>query len=147
MSIVNGIFRAQLNHHSYAYVSGLFEPVPPFLRIAEDYCMSHKDCELILVDVYWTRGSVYTHTNQFEACYQSAQTEYSWLQKAIEKNLLQLPNIKEVFALGGLGNGLQSLHEYEKAEVYYHKAFEAWEHVPGDRKIYVSQHLPFLPSQ
>lgn len=88
---------------SYAYESGLFGPVLPLLQIAEDYCMSHDDCELILVDVYWTKGSVYTDTNQFQSCYESFQAEYSWLQKAIQKGLIQLPNIREVFALGGLG--------------------------------------------
>ena len=100
--------------------------------------MSHEDCELILVDVYWTKGSVFTDTNQFQACYESFQAEFAWLRKAIDKNLVQLPNIREVFAWGGLGNGLQSLNEYEKAEECYRKAFLAWENVPGDRKIYVS---------
>lgn len=99
--------------------------------------MCHDNCELILVDVFWTKGSVFTDTNQFAACYESFQAEYSWLQKAISKNLVKLPNIREVFALGGLGNGLQSLNEYEKAEDCYRRAFQAWENVPGDRKIYV----------
>lgn len=107
------------------------------LQVAEDYCMCHDNCELILVDVFWTKGSVFTDTNQFAACYESFQAEYSWLQKAISKNLVKLPNIREVFALGGLGNGLQSLNEYEKAEDCYRRAFQAWENVPGDRKIYV----------
>ena len=100
--------------------------------------MSHEDCELILVDVYWTKGSVFTDTNQFQACYESFQAEFAWLQKAVEKGLVQLPNIRQVFAWGGLGNGLQSLNQYEKAEECYRKAFEAWENVPGDRRIYVS---------
>lgn len=93
---------------SYAYESGLFGPVLPLLQVAEDYCMSHENCELILVDVYWTKGSVYTDTNQFLFCYESFQAEYSWLQKAIQKGLVQLPNIREVFALGGLGEHSQS---------------------------------------
>lgn len=76
--------------------------------------MSHDNCELILVDVYWTKGSVYTDTNHFQSCYESFQAEYAWLQKAIQKDLVQLPNIREVFALGGLGkhscsNSSQSL--------------------------------------
>lgn len=99
--------------------------------------MCHEDCELILVDVYWTKGSVFTDTNKFSACYESFQAEYKWLQQAINKKLVQLPNIREVFALGGLGNGLQSLNRYEEAEYHYRKAFEAWENIPGDRKIYV----------
>ena len=110
----------------------------PLLQVAEDYCMSHENCELILVDVYWTKGSVFTDTNRFRACLESFEAEFSWLQKAIHKNLVQLPNIREVFAWGGLGNGYQSINEYETAEKYYRKAFQVWENVPGDRKIYVS---------
>lgn len=127
-----------LTRYSYAYESGLFGPVLPLLQVAENYCMSHEDCELILVDVYWTKGSVFTDTNQFQACYESFQAEFAWLQKAVEKRLVQLPNIRQVFAWGGLGNGLQSLNQYEKAEECYRKAFLAWETLPGDRKIYVS---------
>lgn len=129
--------RGKLTERSYAYESGLYGPVLPLLQVAEKYCMSHENCELIMVDVYWTKGSVFTDTNQFQACYESFQTEFAWLQKAIEKGLVQLLNIRQVFAWGGLGNGLQSLNQYEKAEECYRKAFLAWENVPGDRKIYV----------
>ena len=100
--------------------------------------MSHEDCELIMVDVYWTKAD----TNKFAACYESFQAEYYWLRKAIDKGLLELPNIREVFALGGLGNGLQSLNRYEEAEECYRAAFKAWENVAGDRKIYVRNSLP-----
>jgi len=93
----------------YAYESGLFGPVLPLLQVAEEYCMSHKDCELILVDVYWTKGSVFTDTNQFQSCYDSFQEEYSWLKKAIDKRLVILPDIREVFALGGLGMCTQAI--------------------------------------
>ena len=44
----------------------------------------------------------------------------------------------EVNALGGVGNGYQGLHEYEKAEEYYHRALAAWEGIPGNRAIYVT---------
>lgn len=90
--------------------------------------MSHKDCELILVDVYWTKGSVYTDTNQFKSCYESFQAEYSWLQKAIQKNLVQLPNIREVFALGGLGKHAQSYHRkhFEKEN---ERPYKSWRSV------------------
>lgn len=101
--------------------------------------MCHENCELALVDVYYTKGSVYTDTNQFQACYDSFQAEFAWLQKAIEKKLVQVPDIRQMFAWGGLGNGLQSLNEYEKAEECYREAFKAWENVPGDRKLYVSK--------
>lgn len=100
--------------------------------------MSHEDCELVLVDVYWTKAAVCSDTNQFQAGYESYQAEFIWLQKAIQKGLVKLPDIRQVFAWGGLGNGLQSLNQYEKAEECYRKAFLAWENVPGDRKIYVS---------
>ena len=130
--------RPNLTIPSYAYECGLFGPVLPLLKIAEDYCTSHEDCELILVDLYWTKGSLFTDTNQFEACYESFQAEHAWLEKAVQKGLVQLPNIRQVFALGGLGNGLQSLNRFKEAEECYRAAFRAWEHVPGDRKIYVS---------
>ena len=103
--------------------------------------MSHENCELILVDVYWTKGSVFTDTNRFSACLESFEAEFSWLQKAIKKNLVQQPNIREVFAWGGLGNGYQSINEYGRAEECYRKAFQVWENLPGDRKIYVSDLL------
>ena len=111
------------------------------LQVAKDYCMCHDDCELILIDVFWTKGSVFTDTNQFAACYESFQAEYNWLQKALSRDPIELPNIREVFALGGLENGLQSLNGYEKAEHWYRSAFQAWENVPGDRKIYVGSYL------
>ena len=87
----------------YAYECGLFGPILPLLEVAEQYCMSHEDCELILVDLYWAQGSVFTDTNQFQACLESFEKEYSWLEKAVSKDLVKLPNIRQVFAFGGLG--------------------------------------------
>ena len=127
-----------LRDYSYAYESGLFSPILPLLKVAEDYCNSHQDCEDVMIEIYYAKGSLYTETNQFQACYDSFVTESHWVRKAIQKGLVKSPDIREVFAWGGLGNGLQSLNKYEDAEKCYRKAFQVWENVPGDRKIYVS---------
>jgi hypothetical protein len=123
------------------YERGIFERQNDLLKVAETYCLSHTDCELILADIYGSRASVDSETNKFEDCYRNFEKQYMYLSQAIAKGLSPSPSIREVFALGGMGNGCLALHRYKEAEEYYKQCFEVWKDVPGDKRIYVRVEL------
>jgi hypothetical protein len=122
----------------YTYERGIPEPCIPLCLIAEAHASLYDDSELIMVDMYRAKGSVETETNRFQACYDSFVAEYEHWERAVAKNLAQMPDIRAVFACGGMGNGLHALNRYEEAEKWYLKTLELWDGLPGDRKIYVS---------
>lgn len=122
----------------YTYERGIPEPCIPLCLIAEAHANLYDESDLILVDMYRAKGSVETETNQFQACYDSFVAEYKHWQRAVARDLVQLPDIRTVFACGGMANGLHALNRYREAEEWYGKTFEAWKGLPGDKKIYVS---------
>jgi hypothetical protein len=93
---------------------------------------------VILADIYGVLGSLDTETNQFQGAYDNFSNQWQYIQKALDSGELQKPSIWEVFGLGRLANGLQGLHKYQEAEVYYRKCLEAWKEVPGDQKIFTT---------
>ncbi|KAH6658972.1 P-loop containing nucleoside triphosphate hydrolase protein [Truncatella angustata] len=120
----------------YNYERGTFEHLEPLLHAAEHYCLRHENCEVVLADIYGAKASVATETNRQDAALQNFQLQYEFLNQAIKKNVIQLPNIRFCFALGGMGNGTQGMGQYKDAEQWYRKCYNAYEGLDGDRKIY-----------
>ncbi|CAG9996180.1 unnamed protein product [Clonostachys byssicola] len=125
----------------FCYESGLLESVSELLVPAKEYCIRHLQKGggyRILADIYGGLGSLATESNQFQRAYEDFNQEWECLKLAFEAAELTRPSIWEVFGLGRVGNGLQGLHRYTEAEEYYRMALEAWEGLPGDRKVWVS---------
>jgi hypothetical protein len=138
LSADSGLLMLVCDAAFYTYERGVPEPCIPLCLIAEAHACRYDDSELIMVDMYRAKGSVETETNQFQACYDSFVREFEYWERAVSKNLVQLPDIRAVFACGGIANGCHALNRYEEAERWYRKTFEVWDGLPGDRKIYVS---------
>lgn len=74
--------------------------------------------------VYHIQASIETESNLFQAAYESFKLHHYHLERALESGLLERPSIMEVYALGGLGNGLQGLNRYTEAEDCYRRCIE-----------------------
>ncbi|VUC30705.1 unnamed protein product [Clonostachys rosea] len=125
----------------FCYESGLLESVSELLVPAKEYCIKHLSKGggyRILADIYGGLGSLATESNQFQRAYDDFNEEWECVKLAFDANELSRPSIWEVFGLGRVGNGLQGLHRYAEAEEYYRMALKAWEGLPGDRKVWVS---------
>ncbi|CAH0051000.1 unnamed protein product [Clonostachys solani] len=125
----------------FCYESGLLESVSELLVPAKEYCIRHLSKGggyRILADIYGGLGSLATESNQFQRAYDDFNEEWKCLKLAFDAAELTRPSIWEVFGLGRVGNGLQGLHRYTEAEEYYRMALKAWEGLPGDRKVWVS---------
>ncbi|CAH0035416.1 unnamed protein product [Clonostachys rhizophaga] len=125
----------------FCYESGLLESVSELLVPAKEYCIRHLPKGggyRILADIYGGLGSLATESNQFQRAYDDFNEEWECLKLAFDAAELTRPSIWEVFGLGRVGNGLQGLHRYTEAEEYYKMALKAWEGLPGDRKVWVS---------
>lgn len=125
----------------FCYESGLLESVSELLVPAKEYCIRHLQKGggyRILADIYGGLGSLATESNQFQRAYDDFNEEWKCLKLAFDAAELTRPSIWEVFGLGRVGNGLQGLHRYTEAEEYYRMALKAWEGLPGDRKVWVS---------
>jgi hypothetical protein len=131
---------------SFCYVRGFYEPVNSLTSLVEQYAAhSIEDCELLLFESYWAKGTVQLHINEFEDGYQSYEKGYKLLQIAVEKGTLPLPDTRQALACGMMGNGCMAMNKYKEAEDWYLKAFHMWADVPAiskDKQLYVCLFLP-----
>lgn len=127
-----------LHHDRHNYERGTFEHSEPLLRAAEHYCLSHDGCELILADIYGARASVATETNQPSSARDNFTLQYESVDRAVKHGMVDLPDIRYCFGVGGMGNGAHGMGQYEDAERWYRKCFEAFEGLDADKRIYVS---------
>ncbi|KXX77252.1 Protein SERAC1 [Madurella mycetomatis] len=118
------------------YERGTFEHSEPLLRAAEHYCLGHDGCELILADIYGARASVATETNQPSLALENFTLQYEFIDRAVKRGMVELPDIRYCFGVGGMGNGTHSMGQYEDAERWYRKCFDAFEGLNADKRIY-----------
>ncbi len=88
--------------------------------------------EVVLGEIYHTRGSLQTESNQFQGAYDSMKKRFECTRQAIEKVLLMRPTIHEVIAYSAMGNGNMAISQYAAAEPFYLRALEIWKDLPGD---------------
>ena len=131
----------------FLYKHGIFEPAYPLLEVVIEYYLHHKDCELILSDLYGAKGALQTESNHFQGAFDNFHESHAYLQASFAKGFLASPDMREVNALGNVGNGCQGLERYPEAEDWYRKALDAWENVPGNKAIYVGNLSFCLGSQ
>ncbi|KAK0730143.1 hypothetical protein B0H67DRAFT_560920 [Lasiosphaeris hirsuta] len=118
------------------YERGTFEHSEPLLRTAEQYCLGHDGCELILADIYGARASVATETNQPSSALGNFKLQYESIDRAVKRGMVELPDIRFCFGLGGMGNGTHGMGQYEEAELWYRRCFEAFEGLNADKRMY-----------
>lgn len=120
--------------YSYLYERGVFEPAFELLDRAEKICVRSQQRSsvlLTLADLSRVRASIATETNQPQQAYTSFLQELHLIQEAITADVLSRPEIREVFALGGIANGLQGLQRFPDAEEYYRRSLDAFRGIPG----------------
>jgi prophage DNA circulation protein len=76
--------------------------------------------------VFNVRASLETESNKFQEAYADFSKKLEYIQKALTNGELQRPCLEEIFALGGVGNGLQGIHSYAEAEDHYRRSMEAY---------------------
>ncbi|EAQ85334.1 hypothetical protein CHGG_09348 [Chaetomium globosum CBS 148.51] len=118
------------------YERGTFEQSEPLLQASEHYCLAHDGCELILADIYGARASVATETNEQSSALENFKLQYEFVDKAVKRGMVDLPDIRYCFGLGGMGNGNQGTEQYEEAEQWYRKCFDAFEGLDADKRMY-----------
>lgn len=124
------------NRHNYE--RGTFEQSEPLLRASEHYCLAHDGCELVLADIYGARASVATEINEQSSALDNFKLQYESIDRAVKRGMVDLPDIRYCFGLGGMGNGNQGMGQYEEAEQWHRKCFEAFEGLDADKRMYVS---------
>lgn len=120
------------------YERGTFEHSEPLLQAAEHCCHNHGGCDLILADIYGARASVATETNQPSEALKNFKLQHETIQRAANAGVLQSPDIRLCFGLGGMGNGAHGMGQYEEAERWYRTCLDAFEGLDADKRLYVS---------
>ena len=124
----------KLTRPRYFYERGTFEPAFPLLKAAESLFrdMNVQGCQGSLAAIYNTRAALETECNLFQQAYDDFKAQIDCVERAIETGELKRPCLTEVFALGGVGNGLQGLNNYTEAEEYYRRAIDAYSKFPQE---------------
>jgi hypothetical protein len=122
---------------------GFFEPVDKLLDLVELYCSRREtDCELLLFESYWVKGSTQLQLNQFASGLHSFQQAYNLLQRAVEKGFISPDDDRIAIACGLMGNGCMAMNKFNDAESWYLRAFHMWEKMDADifkdKELFVS---------